>query len=92
MSSINIVVDIQLTNSPGAVKAHADVRIELPGGSLVLCGFAVIDKDGKPLWVGFPQKQGKIPGKYFPVVEADGEVRKQIADMILEAFRKAKAA
>lgn len=91
MSSSAYVVDLKLMDSPGAVKARATVRIELSGGSLLLHSFSVIEKDGGAPWVGFPQKQGKNPGKYFPIVEADGEVRKKIADTILEAYRRAKS-
>ena len=91
MIANDLVVDIQLASNPGALKAHADVRIQLPEGSLHVLGFSVIEKDGKPAWVGFPQKQGRIPGKYFPVVKADGELEKRIAGKILEAYQKAKS-
>jgi hypothetical protein len=91
MNSNIIVVDLELVSTPGPVKARATLRIELPGGVLVNSGYTVIEKDGKPPWVGFPSKQGKIPGKYFPVVEAEGELRNHIIEMILEAYRTAKA-
>jgi hypothetical protein len=90
MNLITISAEIQLTDGSRPVKAHADVRFEFSGGSLTNYGFAVIEKDGKPPWVGFPQKQGKIPGKYFSIVDADGEVRKRICEIILEAYQKAK--
>jgi len=89
MNANGFLVDIHLMSGPGAVKARADIRIELPGGTLTLFGFSVIEKDGKPAWVAFPSKQGKVPGKYFPVVDADGEVRKRIAEVVLEAYQKA---
>jgi len=86
MNSPRFIAELKLTETTGPVKARADVRIELPGGSLELFGFSVIQKDGEPPWVGFPQKQGKIPGKYFPVVTAEGEVRKEIIEVILETY------
>ena len=92
MNSEDISVEIHLTPNSGAVKARADVRIDFSGSALAIYGSAVIEKDGKPPWVGLPQKQGKIPGKYFPVVEADGEVREQLSKAILDAYRKAREA
>ena len=89
MNSNIVVVDLQLVSTPGYVKARAVIRIELPGGVLVISGFSVIEKDGKAPWVGFPSKQGKIPGKYFPIVEAEGQLRNHIIEMILEAHRTA---
>jgi len=87
-----IAVDIQPSTTPGPVRAHATVCLEIPGGTLVLYGFSVIEKDGKAPWVGFPQKQGKTAGKYFPVVEAKGEIREQIAQEVLRAYQAPKAA
>jgi DNA-binding cell septation regulator SpoVG len=91
MNVNGIVVDIRLANRTGSVQAYADVHIELPGGSMVIYGFAIIEKDGKPPWVGFPSKQGKIPGKYFPIVAADGDIEKRIVQAILEAYQTAKS-
>jgi hypothetical protein len=90
MSSNIFVVELELVSTPGPVKARATLRVQLPGGVLVNSGFSVIEKDGKPSWVGWPSKQGKIPGRYFPIVEAEGELRNHINEMILEAYRTAK--
>jgi DNA-binding cell septation regulator SpoVG len=92
MSSDGISVEIKLTDGSGAVKARAEVRIDLDEGTLLLLGFTVIEKNGKPPWVGFPSKAGKIPGKYFPMMEADGEIREMIVRAILEAYQTVKAA
>jgi hypothetical protein len=85
------VVDVQFISGPGALKARFNIRIEFPRGALLLYGFSVIEKDGKPPWVGFPSKAGKTLGKYFPVVEAEGEIRQLIIEAILEAYRTRKA-
>jgi hypothetical protein len=92
MKANGIFVELQWINGPGAVKARADVRIQVDGGSFTVFGFSIIEKDGKAPWIGFPQKQGKIPGKYFPVFEAEGNIRTEIIDAILEAYRSRKAA
>lgn len=87
------VLDIHFMTGVGSLKARADVRIEFPeGSSIVLYGVSVIEKDGKPPWVALPSKKGNVPGKYFPVVDAQGEIRKQITEVVLEAYRAAKAA
>jgi hypothetical protein len=92
MSSDGISVELKLTDGSGAVKARADVRIELDEGTLIILGFTIIQKDGKSPWVGFPSKPGKIPGRYFPTFEAEGEIHGTIARAILEAFQTVKVA
>jgi DNA-binding cell septation regulator SpoVG len=92
MSSDGISVELKRTDGSGAVKARADVRIELDEGTLLLFGFSVIEKNGKPPWVAFPSKAGKIPGKYFPTIDASGEIRETIARAILEAYQTQQAA
>ncbi len=89
MNDVNFKVEIRPTNKPGALRAHADVQMELPYGTLTLLGFSVIQKDGKPPWVGFPSKKGNIQSKYFPVVEVEGPLREMIINAILDAFKKA---
>ena len=84
MSLPKIEVKIRPTNKPGVTKAHADVRLLFPNGDLNLLGFAVIKENGKSPWVGFPQTAGR--SKFFPVVEASGEIRKAIVEEILNSY------
>jgi DNA-binding cell septation regulator SpoVG len=79
-----IAVDIRIAENPGAVKAHADVRLSFPDGELQLIGFAVIEHPGKDLFVGFPANRGR--DRYFPVVAADGDLRNEIINEILRAY------
>ncbi len=72
----------------GAVKAYADVRIETLDGALVLRGFSVVQKPGQSPWVGLPQKPGTTPGKYFPMLEIEGDLRPMITKVILDAYNK----
>jgi hypothetical protein len=92
MSSDGISVELKLTDGSGAVKARADVRIELDEGRLIIFGFSIIQKDGKSPWVGFPSKPGKTPGRYFPTFDAEGEIHGAIARAILEAYQTVKIA
>lgn len=89
MSLPRIEVKIRTANRPGVTKAHADVRLLFPNGDLDLIGFAVIKENGKPPWVGFPQNAGR--SKFFPVVEASGEIRKGIVQEILNAYEESGA-
>lgn len=73
-----------------AVKAYADVRLDSEAGSVVLHGCSVIDSDGKPPWVGFPQKPGKNANKYFPVIEIEGDLKGLIVKAILDAYTAMK--
>ncbi len=86
MSLPKIEVTIRAANNPGVIKAHADVRLLLPNGELDLIGFALIKQPGKKTFVGFPQNRGR--NKYFPVVQATGEIEEEMTKAILRAFEK----
>lgn len=62
-----------------------------PGGQITVYGFSIIQKDGKPPFVGFPSKPGNVQGKYFPVFEADGPIRETICQAILDTYRETEA-
>lgn len=89
MSLPKIEVTIRHASRPGVTKAHADVRLLFPNGDLCLIGFAVIEENGKPPWVGFPQNAGR--SKFFPVVEASGEIRKGIVEEILKSYGESES-
>jgi DNA-binding cell septation regulator SpoVG len=86
MSLPKIDVTIRKLSNPGITKAHADVQITLPNGIIELIGFAVIERPGKKVFVGFPQNRGR--NKYFPVVKASGDVEGEITEAILRSYRK----
>jgi DNA-binding cell septation regulator SpoVG len=83
----SISAEIRLATKPGPLKAYADVRIETAEGVLCEQGYAVIQKDGNSPFVGFPCRQGNTPGKYFAIIEAEGDIRKEIVNAILAAYR-----
>jgi DNA-binding cell septation regulator SpoVG len=85
-----ISAEIRMSNRPGAVKAYADVVIQTDGGTLQERGYAVIQKDRSTPFVGFPSRPGNTPGKFFPIIEAEGDIRKEIIDVILTAYRQAE--
>jgi hypothetical protein len=82
--------EIRLRNRPGAVKAYADIQIQTDGGILQEKGYAVIQKDGAAPFIGFPSRPGSIPGKFFPIVDAEGEIRTMIFNAILAAYKKSQ--
>ncbi len=84
-------VDIRTNSKSSAVKAYADVQILVEGGTLSIFGLSIIEKDGKAPWVAFPSRPGTVQGKYFPVVEADGEVRRKISERVLEKYDETTA-
>jgi DNA-binding cell septation regulator SpoVG len=89
MNKTEISVEIRLFAKPNSpVRAYADVSLEVPGGNIVIIGFAIVRKEGKPLFVGFPSKPGTIQGKYFPVVDLQGDVRELVCKAILDAYAK----
>lgn len=85
MSLPKIEVEIRPTDKLGVTKAHADVRILLPNGEIHLIGFAIIEQPGQEAFVGFPQNRGR--NKYFPVVQASGEIEEEIIKSILRAYK-----
>ena len=85
MSMPRIEVEIRPTGQPGPTKAHADVRLLLPSGEIQLIGFAIVKQPGKKTFVGFPQNRGR--NKYFPVVEAKGDIQEEIVKAILRAYK-----
>jgi DNA-binding cell septation regulator SpoVG len=82
-------VHIRRSERPGQVKAYADIRLFLPNGEIELIGFAIIEQSGKSPFVAFPQNRGR--NKYFPVVEAKGRIREELAKAILNAHRESKS-
>jgi DNA-binding cell septation regulator SpoVG len=88
MNRKDIAVIIERTNRPGSLKAFAIVKVAFPNGEIKMHGFSVIEQPGKPAWVGFPSKKGNVQGKYFPVTEADGELRIEISAAVLDAYKK----
>jgi DNA-binding cell septation regulator SpoVG len=85
MSTPKIEVEIRPTHQPGPTKAHADVRLLFPDGEIALIGFAIIVQPGKKAFVGFPQNRGR--NKYFPVVQAKGDIHDEIEKAILRAYK-----
>lgn len=86
MNITGIQVNIRPVTKPSAVKAYADVQILLEAGTISIFGFSIIEKDGRSPWVAFPSRPGSVPGKYFPVVEAEGEMSKNISSAVLEKY------
>jgi DNA-binding cell septation regulator SpoVG len=85
---IAITVEIRPSPRSGPVKAYADVLFQTTEGTLRERGYAVIQKDGGSPFVGFPSRRGNTPGKFFPVVEAEGDIRTELINAILAAYRK----
>lgn len=83
----SISVEIRLSNRPGPVKAYADIQIQTGEGVLHEKGYAVIQKDGASPFIGFPSRPGNTSGKFFPIVDAEGDIRKEILNAILTAYR-----
>ena len=86
MNTNGVRGDIRPATKHGVLKAHADVRLEILGGELIIHGFSVVQQDGKPPWIGFPSRPGSSEGKFFPVVGAVGQIRELLVKAILDAY------
>ena len=83
------VLRLKPTSTSGGVQGHADVGIRLPLGFLRINGFSIIHKQGQKPWIGFPQKPGTTAGRYFPVVEVEDSLLKElICSAILDAYKE----
>ncbi len=82
------VSDYRPTNGEGKVAAYADVEVSLGAeGSLTVYGLSVLPANSKgPAWVGFPQKPSG--SRWYPVVEADGELKRRICAAVLERYEE----
>jgi DNA-binding cell septation regulator SpoVG len=71
----------------GSLKAFVDI---IDNDGLILKGLRVIHEEGKDPWVGFPQssyqKNGKT--KYAVIIVMLSDMKKEVCDLILEAYRK----
>ncbi len=75
------VVDIRKMIGDGNLKALANVRV---GEGLVIKGFCVMQgKNG--IFVTMPRKAAK-DGRWFDIVEADEELKRQLEDKVLESY------
>jgi hypothetical protein len=81
-----ITADIRLVGKPGPLKAYADVKFHTTEGNLYEKGYAIVQKDGGAPFIGFPSRPGNTPGRFFPIVEAEGDIRNGIIGAILAAY------
>ncbi len=83
-----LYVTLRAASKPGAVKAHADVRIQFAHSTLEMFGLSVVQHDPeKPAWVSYPQRAAKN-GKYYAHVRASGKLHEQICAAVLSEFER----
>lgn len=87
VSNLKISVTLRAASKPGAVKAHADVRIQFAHSRLDIFGLSVVQHDpDKPAWVSYPQRAAKNGKYYYPHVRARGKLHDQICAAVLGEF------
>lgn len=87
-SNRGIGVTLRAALKPGAVKAHADVRIQFAHSTLEIFGLSVVQHDPeKPAWVSYPQRAAKN-GKYYAHVRATGKLHERICSVVLSEFER----
>ena len=88
VSNLKISVTLRAASKPGAVKAHADARIQFTQSTLEIFGLSVVQHDpDKPAWVSYPQRAAKN-GKYYAHVRASGKLHEKICAAVLSAFER----
>lgn len=88
VSNVRISVKLRTATKPGAVKAHADARIQFAHSTLEIFGLSVVQHDPeKPAWVSYPQRAAKN-GKYYAYVRATGTLHERICSVVLSEFER----
>lgn len=83
-----LTVSLRVASKPGAVKAHADVRIDFINSALEIFGLSVVQHDpDKPAWVSYPQRTGKN-GKYYTMARVTGKLHQAICYAVLDEFQR----
>jgi hypothetical protein len=87
-SNPKVSVTLRAASKPGAVKAHADARIQFAHSTLEIFGLSVVQHDpDKPAWVSYPQRAAKN-GKYYAHVRASGKLHERICAAVLSEFER----
>lgn len=88
VSNPKISVTLRAASKPGAVKAHADARIQFAQSTLEIFGLSVVQHDpDKPAWVSYPQRAAKN-GKYYAHVRANGKLHEHLCAAVLSEFER----
>jgi len=91
VSNPKISVKLRAATKPGALKAHAEVRIDFAHSALEILGLSVIHHDPtKPAWVSYPQRAGNN-GKYYAIVRLSGRLHDTISAAVLDEFGRMPA-
>jgi len=91
MESKDISVDLKVFES-GQLRAFADVTLPTGAGDFTAKGYRVVENKKGGLFVAVPsisyEKDGQRVNK--PTVEASKALQKQIAEKVMEEYKKAK--
>jgi hypothetical protein len=79
-------LEIRLTDTPGPVKAYADLVIQATEGMLRVLGYAVIRNDSGTPAIGFPCTPGDMAGEFLSVVDAEGDIQKELFDYLIPLY------
>lgn len=73
------------SSSGGKILAYADVTF---AHALVVKGFKVIESKTGGLFVGFPSRKNKEGAWRETVIATDDELKKEIRDRVVEAYKE----
>ena len=86
------IISLRAASKPGAVKAHADVRVEFSSSGLEIFGLSIVQHDpAKTAWVSYPQRAGRDAKKYFAVVKVTGVLHDKICAAVLQEWERMPA-
>lgn len=74
----------------GELKGFADVTVDTSLGEVTLCGFRIMQKQGKGPWIGYPSSayQKDNQTRYKKFIDAPQATQRRITQAILAEFQK----
>ena len=88
VSNLKISVTLRAASRPGAVKAHADARLQFAHSTIEIFGLSIVQHDPeKPAWISYPQRAAKN-GKYYAHVRATGRLHEVLCGAVLVEFER----
>lgn len=87
MITVSVIRINPIQDPQGATHGWADVRITTEAGSIRINGISIVESKQGGYFVSLPQRKDKNNDRWFSIVEAEGKLRDQIRDAIMEAYK-----
>lgn len=87
MTTVTVIRVNPIQEPQGAVRGYADVRVTTENGSLRINGIAIVESNKGGYFISLPQRKDTKQDRYFSIVEAEGKLKDEIRNAIMEAYK-----